>query len=253
MGHFDPERYSRLSSPVHLWEPRARTLSLFILICCLAMAESLSQAAVGLIISLVLVNAARFPLDHVLRFVRWPAIFLLPLAVILPFSGDAGEIASLPLLHLHIPWSSQGVYLGLLFIIRGLGASLVAMVLVGAAPFTVTVQALHDLGLPSTLTQIFLFAYRYVFLLNDELMNMGRSMSCKGFMKRSDLRTAQVLAMSLTMLFIRSYERAQAVYLAMLSRGYRGELSCRGRERIDRSDFIKSLMVFAAALGIFMM
>jgi len=252
MSHFDPERYSRLSSPVHLWEPRARTLSLFLLICCIAMAGSLRQAAVGLLISLVLVNATRFPLGHVLRFMRWPAIFLLPLAVILPFTGDAGEIASLPLLHLHIPWSSQGVYLGLLFLIRGLGASLVAMVLVGAAPFTVTIQALYDLGLPSTLSQIFLFAYRYVFLLNEELMNMGRSMSCKGFMKRSDLRTAQVLAMSMTMLFIRSYERAEAVYLAMLSRGYQGEFTSSGGAKIDRSDFVKGLMVLAAALSISM-
>lgn len=252
MSHFDPERYSRLSSPVHLWEPRARTLSLFLLICSLAMAESLRQAAVGFLISLVLVNTTRFPLDHVLRFMRWPAIFLLPLAVILPFTGDAGEIASVPLLHLHVPWSSQGVYLGLLFLIRGLGASLVAMVLVGAAPFTVTIQALYDLGLPSTLSQIFLFAYRYVFLLNEELMNMGRSMSCKGFMKRSDLRTAQVLAMSMTMLFIRSYERAEAVYLAMLSRGYQGEFTSNGGEKIDRSDFVKGVMVLAAALSISM-
>lgn len=248
MSHFDPERYSRISSPVHLWDPRARALSLFLLIGCLAIAGSIHQAIAGLIISLVLVNVSRFPFAHVLRFMKWPVIFLLPLAVILPFTGDGGKIASLPLMH--ISYSSQGAYLGLLFLIRGIGASLVAIVLVGAAPFTVTIQALHDLGLPSSLSQIFLFAYRYVFLLNEELLTMSQSMSCKGFTKCSDLRTARVLAMSLTMLFIRSYERAEAVYLAMLSRGYRGELSCRGRAKIDRSDFVKALMVAAAAFGI---
>lgn len=253
MGHFDPERYSRISSPVHLWEPRVKALSLFLLICCLAMAGSIRQAAVGLIISLVLVNLARFPLNHVLRFMKWPAIFLLPLAVILLFTGDGSEMTSLQLLHLHIPWSSQGANLGLLLLIRGLGASMVAMVLVGAAPFTVTVQALHDLGLPSTLSQIFLFAYRYVFLLNEELLTMSRSMSCKGFLKRSDLRTARVLAMSLSMLFIRSYERAQAVYLAMLSRGYRGEFSSRCGAKINRSDCVKSFIISAFSLGILLL
>ena len=125
-----------------------------------------------------------------------------------------------------------------------------ALVIVSTAPFTVTIRALEDLGLPGSLTQLFLFSYRYVFLLNDELQTMSRSMMCKGFAKKSDLNTLRVLAIALTMLFIRSYERALGVFYSMLSRGYSGELPVSGRCKIKRRDFIKSLLVLGAALGI---
>lgn len=125
-----------------------------------------------------------------------------------------------------------------------------ALLIVGSAPFTVTIKALQDMGLPGSLTQIFLFAYRYIFLLNEEFQTMSRSLQCKGFVKRSDLKTARILAMAFAMLLIRSYERSEDVFHAMLSRGYRGELLCRGRQAITGSDCLKSLLVVSAALGI---
>ena len=250
MSHFDPERYSRRQSPIHLWEPRTRIISLSVLIISLAMAGSIRQAAAGLIISFCLVLISRLPFSHVSRFMKWPAIFLLPLAVIVPFTAGGDKVALPAVSFLSIAPSAQGILLGILLLTRGLAAALVALVIVSTAPFTVTIRALEDLGLPGSLTQLFLFSYRYVFLLNDELQTMSRSMICKGFAKKSDLNTLRVLAIALTMLFIRSYERALGVFYSMLSRGYSGELPVSGRCKIKRRDFIKSLLVLGAALGI---
>jgi cobalt/nickel transport system permease protein len=104
------------------------------------------------------------------------------------------------------------------------------------------------MGLPNSLAQIFLFAYRYVFLLSEELQTMSRSMESKGFVKRSDLRTARIYSRSLAMMLIRSYERSEDIFLAMLSRGYMGKVPSGSGSKISGNDIVKSCLVVAAAV-----
>ncbi|MGV8174125.1 MAG: cobalt ECF transporter T component CbiQ [Methanothrix sp.] len=244
MSHFHSEGYCSLRSPLHCWEPRVRLISLFILILSVAMARDIGQALAGLSVSISLILISRLPLSYVTAFLKWPIIFLLPLLMLLPFT--AGEDVFFSLYHLKP--SIQGFLLGLLFLLRGLSAALLALMIVGTSPFNVTISALSSMGLPGHLTQIFLFAYRYVFLLDEELQSMSRSLSSRRFVKRSDLRTARILSLAVAMLFIRSYQRSENVFHAMLSRGYQGELPSGRRQMIKRDDLIKGFLVIGAAL-----
>jgi cobalt/nickel transport system permease protein len=246
MSHFDPEKHSHLQSPIHDWDPRVKIISLLVLIFSIALTGSILPALVGLCVSVSLVLISRIPLDHVAGFMKWPIIFLLPLAIFLPFTTEGDCLYSFQILSV----SRQGIFFSLLYLIRGLAASLLALLIVGTAPFTMTIRALQDMGIPESLTQIFIFAYRYIFLLNEEFSIMSRSLQSKCFEKRSDLKTARTLAMAFTMLLIRSYERSLAVYHAMLSRGYRGMIACHGGRGFTVSDLLKSLFVVGAALGI---
>jgi cobalt/nickel transport system permease protein len=246
MSHFDPEKHSRLESSIHSWEPRAKILSLLVLIFSIALAGGILPALAGLFISVFLILVSRIPLAHVAGFMKWPVIFLLPLALFLPFTTAGDCLYSFQFLSV----SRQGAFFSLLYLTRGLAAALLSLLIVGTAPFTVTIKALQEMGMPGSLTQIFLFAYRYIFLLDEEFSIMSRSMKCKGFVKRSDLKTARTLAMAFAMLLIRSYERSEAVYHAMLSRGYRGEIPGPGRRGLAAGDLFKSLIVAAAAFAI---
>lgn len=244
MSHFDPERYCSLRSPLHCWEPRVRLVSLFVLIFSVALAEEMDQALAGLSVSVSLILISRLPLTHVKAFMKWPIIFLLPLLILLPFTAGGDALTSL----CHLTPSTQGMLLGLLFLIRGLSAALLALMIAGTAPFNVTICALRNLGMPGTLTQLFLFAHRYVFLLYEELQSMGRSLSSRGFVKRTDLRTASILSLAVAMLFIRSYERSEDVFHSMLSRGYKGDLPPGRKQMIKNDDLIKGFLVIGAAL-----
>jgi len=246
MSHFDPEKHSRLESAIHSWEPRAKILSLLVLIFAIALAGGILPALAGLCISISLIMISRIPLAHVAGFMKWPVIFLLPLAFFLPFTTEGDCLYSFQFLSV----SRQGISISLLYLIRGVAAALLALLIVGTAPFTVTIKALQEMGMPASLTQIFLFSYRYIFLLNEEFSIMSRSMQCKGFIKRSDLKTARTLAMAFAMLLIRSYERSEAVYHAMLSRGYRGEILGPGIRGLAARDLFKSMLVVAAAFAI---
>ncbi len=132
--------------------------------------------------------------------------------------------------------------------IRGIAAALLALIMAGTAPFNVNINALKSLGMPGPLTQIFLFAYRYIFLLNEDLQTMRRSLASKGFETRSSTRSARIMAMAVAMLLIRSYERSEYVFNAMLSRGYQGRLPSGRKMMIKGIDLLKGFSVVAAAL-----
>ncbi|MEZ0072959.1 cobalt ECF transporter T component CbiQ [Planotetraspora sp. GP83] len=79
------------------------------------------------------------------------------------------------------------------------------------------------LRLPRLLVQIATFMLRYMDVILDQMRRMRIARESRGFVPR-DIRQAPVLAKSAGALFIRSYERGERVHLAMLSRGYTGEM-----------------------------
>ncbi len=82
---------------------------------------------------------------------------------------------------------------------------------------------LRRLRLPAALVQIMGFMIRYLDVVLAEMGRMLTAMRSRGCDPRSP-RHWPVVARSLGALFIRSYERGERVHLAMLSRGYTGEL-----------------------------
>lgn len=84
-------------------------------------------------------------------------------------------------------------------------------------------RGLRRLRVPELLVQIMSFMLRYLDVVTADLTRMTTAMRSRGCDPRSP-RHWPALARSLGALFIRSYERGERVHLAMLSRGYTGEL-----------------------------
>ncbi|MEJ2502514.1 MAG: cobalt ECF transporter T component CbiQ [Gemmatimonadota bacterium] len=98
-----------------------------------------------------------------------------------------------------------------------------AVILVSTTPFSDLVRALRALRLPSAVTTSLGLAYRYVYILNDEVDRLRRAARSRnagaGAVTRRRLYTGLAAAA-----LQRSYARSERVYQAMLSRGYTGEL-----------------------------
>ncbi|MEN3036547.1 MAG: cobalt ECF transporter T component CbiQ [Candidatus Methanosuratincola petrocarbonis] len=246
MSQLDFDRYTDLESPVHKWNPRAKIISISILLFSVVSAGEIQQAAAGLAIACLLIRVSKLPTDHVVRFIKWPAIFLTSFMIVLLFTTNGVPVFSVYRLSI----SFQGLMLGLLFFIRGMAAALLASLIVMTTSFSTNVKALEDMWVPANLIQILVFTYRYVFLLREELQTMISSMESRGFIKKSDFRTALMFSKALAMLFIRSYERANNVFLAMLSRGYTGKISAGRGSQLNGIDIMKSLLIVGAALCI---
>lgn len=82
---------------------------------------------------------------------------------------------------------------------------------------------LERLHVPRQLVQIAAFMIRYLDVITEQLGRMRIARESRGFQARG-IGSWPVLGKTAGALFIRSYERGERVHLAMLSRGYTGQL-----------------------------
>jgi cobalt/nickel transport system permease protein len=104
---------------------------------------------------------------------------------------------------------------------------------------------------PSPLDQIFLMAYRFLFLTLAMTGAMLKAVQSRGGgIIRSIWIRGGLFARVFALVFIRSLERAERVHRAMLARGYHGSLIA-GTE-VPRPGLFGYCMLSVFALGIFL-
>lgn len=101
-----------------------------------------------------------------------------------------------------------------------LGAS-ASIVLAGTTEVPDLLRGFQRLRLPKVFVAIMGFMVRYLDVVIGELQRMRIALRSRGYAPRW-IGEARALASTAGTLFIRSYERGERVYLAMLSRGYTG-------------------------------
>jgi cobalt/nickel transport system permease protein len=99
---------------------------------------------------------------------------------------------------------------------------------------------------PRLLTLIAGFMYRYLFVIGGEVRRMRVALAARGYRPRHALQAAAIGRVA-TALFLRSYDRGERVYVAMLARGYRGATPRLRALAFARADVL-FLTVLAAAL-----
>lgn len=97
-----------------------------------------------------------------------------------------------------------------------------ALVLISTTGFTQVCMAMNRLGVPKILTVQLLLLYRYIFVLAGEASRMHKAWSLRSVgEKRIPMRILGSLA---GQLLLRALDRAQRLHMAMLSRGFDGEI-----------------------------
>jgi len=101
---------------------------------------------------------------------------------------------------------------------------LATTVLLGATtPIAEILHGLEHLRMPRLMTAIAGFMVRYADVITGELTRMRIARESRGYDPRWFWQ-ARAIASSAGTLFIRSFERGERVYLAMVSRGYSGSM-----------------------------
>ena len=97
-----------------------------------------------------------------------------------------------------------------------------ALLLIATTSFPGVCHALRRLGFPSLFISQLLFLYRYIFLLMEEAMRIIRARDMRSFGRRGT--GMKVFMRLIGTLFIRTVNRAERIYYAMLSRGFQGDI-----------------------------
>ena len=144
-----------------------------------------------------------------------PFIFF---ALLMPFFGT-GEVIEIGSISLYV----NGLLAGASIVVKGTLGILVAINLSATTTAREILNGLETLKMPTPMVQIASFMLRYVNVVNDEMLRMAVARASRGF-EATGVRQWPVLATAAGALFIRSYERGERVHLAMIARGYQGDL-----------------------------
>lgn len=104
--------------------------------------------------------------------------------------------------------------------LRALLAASAAIVLVAVTGFPAVCGALERLGMPRALAVQLLFLYRYLTVLGEEALRMSAARELRAGGRKLSLRLYGVLVGRLLM---RTWDRAERIYLAMCARGFVGD------------------------------
>ncbi|MEA3254422.1 MAG: cobalt ECF transporter T component CbiQ [Candidatus Altiarchaeota archaeon] len=240
------DKYAGIKSPLHNWDPRARLISILFLIYSINLIQDLGTALIGFLIAILLVTISKIPIPFILGYMKWVTLFVLSLLIILSLTVPGREVFSFYILSI----SAEGLYKGSLVSLRAFTSIMLVFPMIGTTRFDNTLKALEKLGIPNKFVQAIMFTYRYIFVLIDEFHRMTKSLKARGFKRGTNVYTMKTLGKAIGMLFVRSYERAENVYNAMISRGYTGTIRTLAEFRMCNMDWIKAFTVIGIAISL---
>lgn len=97
-------------------------------------------------------------------------------------------------------------------------------------PFSELLAALRMLRMPGIMVTMLALLYRYTFVLGEEARRMQHAFLSR-CPRRLYMRDARYVGMLVGALLLRAHERADRIFMAMLSRGFDGEFKALNPER----------------------
>jgi cobalt/nickel transport system permease protein len=219
-GHDVGERlYLHRHSVVHQIPPHIKILAglLFIVVAVSTDITNWPAFVAYFAIIITITQIAKLPIITVIKRSLIEVPFVL-FALLMPFFGT-GEVVEIGSLNLYV----DGLLAGASIVVKGTLGILVAINLSATTTAREILNGLEILKMPTPMVQIASFMLRYVNVVNDEMIRMAVARASRGF-EATGVRQWPVLATAAGALFIRSYERGERVHLAMIARGYQGDL-----------------------------
>jgi cobalt/nickel transport system permease protein len=230
--HFlDP--YRPIVSPIHTLDARIK----FLLAVAFILTTSLTPIAVWpvYILLLAMILSAEILSNLGFTYVLKRAMLALPFAlaafpVIFTIKGQV--LFSLPVGVWTLTASIEGLERFLSIVTKSWLSVQAAILLAASTQFPELLQAMRAVGIPRLLVSMFGLMWRYLFVLVDEALRLMRARQARSGQsmvagKKSGGSVAWRARLTGGMagnLFLRAFERSDRIYVAMLSRGYDGEV-----------------------------
>jgi cobalt/nickel transport system permease protein len=180
------------------------------------------------LIVLLLYLLAGLPSGKLAYWYTLPVLFVISLVGLMMWSEPGIPLFSLPIGSFTLTLSDNGLILVVTLLIKAL------ITVTYSLFFLMTTRYQHVAGIisrifPEPLDQIFLLAYRFLFVTLAMTASLLRSIRARGGGLVHSLRMqGRVFAGVFALVFIRSFERGERVHKAMIARGFNGSYPLSG-------------------------
>lgn len=233
------EEFAEGHSIWHRMDPRVKILGVLSMAVVTAVSDKASALLFALGFAVCALVIARLDTRQVI--IRMGVIngFVLFLWFFLPFTTQGEVMAQLGGLDV----SREGIILALTITVKANAIAGITIALLGTSTIFDLVHGLVHLRVPQRIVQLFFFTYRYISVIHREYLSLRASMRLRCFKPRTDFHTYRSIAYLVGMLFVRSLDRSERIYQAMVLRGFSGTFWTLDHFHMRRSDWAALAMM----------
>lgn len=229
------EEMSRRKGLLQALDPRVRVVGLFSLVLAVTLSRKISVVAALMVVAVTIAILSRVSLFLLMKRV-WLVVlgFTVVIAVPATFVTPGDPVARLGFLTI----TEQGLRTAGMLILRVETAVTFTTLLILCTPWAHVLKALRAFRLPKEAIAMLAMTHRYVFLLVETAGQMLESRRSRtvGILKPAEQR--QMAARTAGVLLSKSIELSNEVYLAMQSRGFRGDVQILSDFRMGAWDYL---------------
>ncbi len=246
----DIDAYAQMQSPIHQWDTRWKIVGLLGLIAAFAMVQDWRFMPLLILITCLIYAASGMPWHALRHRLIIPGYVVAAIVIFLPFISGQTVLATLGPISIF----QEGIALSLLIAVRLFCIVTLAFVMFGTDTFVRTILALRALRLPDIMADMVLLTYRYLYEIGAFFAQMRLAARLRGFQGSVFSRqNINILASLVGHLFIRSYEKSERVYKAMVLRGYGSGGVRREIFHSGAADYVKTAVALLLAISLILM
>ncbi|SDL49269.1 cobalt/nickel transport system permease protein [Maridesulfovibrio ferrireducens] len=221
-------------SLIHASHPGFRVICALLFSLVGALVMTLPAAIMVFISGILFVFSARLPMFSLMKRLLYVNGFIFFLWLFLPFSRPGDPVFSVG----PFTATAEGILYAAVITLKSNGVVLAVTSLISTMPVQLMGAGMQSVKFPDKLCRLFLFTWRYVHVMGEEYDKMKRAAVMRGFAPRNSMRTYRTYAWLLGMLLVRSWDRAQVVWQAMLCRGFTGKFYTLNVFQVRPSDWL---------------
>jgi len=212
------ENLARETSFVHRLDPRVKVIATFAFIAAVVSFDRYEIAALVpyLFFPIFVAGAGGLPLSAVVKRLLVLSPFVVLVGIFNPLY-DRTVLLRIGGLAITGGWVSFAAIL-----VRYVLTVSAALLLIASTGFYALCGGIERLGVPKVFVVQLLLLYRYIFVLTDEASRMARARAQRSF-RRGPMEIGVFVPLAGALL-LRTVERAQRIYQAMLARGFDGTM-----------------------------
>jgi cobalt/nickel transport system permease protein len=255
------DAYRPRPSLVHRLDARVKLVLAVLFIVATALTPDGDWPAYALLTGLALgvITASRLGVGFVMRRSLVALPFALA-AVTAMFSTPGQALLAVRVFGGDLSITDAGVVRFVSILLKSWLSVQMAVVLTASTPFPDLLRAMRSLRVPKVLVAISGFAYRYIFVIGDEVLRMMRARTARSGVGKPGGRgggsvfwRARVTGGMAGNLFLRSIERSERIYDAMVARGYDDEVRTMRAPVLRFGDVVVALLFALLVVAIQML
>lgn len=242
------EEIARRRGLLQSLDPRVRVVGLFALVLAVTLSRRLTVVLALFGVAVALAIFSRVGLGTLAKrvwvvalaftgIIALPAIFITPGTPVVTFAGGSLRI------------TAQGLWTAALLIARVETAVTFTALLILCTPWSHVLKALRSFRLPQEVIAMLAMTHRYVFLLIESASQMFESRQSRTVGRLPGHERRRMTARTAGVLLSKSIDLSNDVYIAMQSRGFRGEVRILSDFHMGAWDYV-GLLAFLGLVGI---